>query len=107
MNKDTSNDSLEYFENLRLSSTDVERVNNFDFIRSNDNEHFSTLGFCHIPIFVPTQQKSESRGALGALLAMQHLNNGDGSVVSEVDGLDKRCNIRFTGEIFDTETSGM
>ena len=107
MNTAKNDGSLEYFEDLRLSSTDVERVNNLDFIRPNDNEHFSTLGFCHIPIFVPTQYISESRGALGALLAMKHLNNGDGSVVSEVDGLDKRCNIRFTGEIFDTEASGM
>ena len=26
-------------------------------------------------------------------------------MVPEVEGLDKRCNIRFTGEIFDTEAS--
>ena len=33
------------------------------------------------------------------------IGEGDGSVVPEVEGLDKRCNVRFTGEIFDTNAS--
>ena len=38
-------------------------------------------------------------------LAMEHLNNGDGSVIPEVEGLNKRCPIRFTTEMIDSKRS--
>lgn len=58
-----------------------------------------------MPIFIPAEYSSEVRGALGVFLAMKHLNSGDGSVIPEIEGLNNRCNIRFTTEIFDTEAS--
>jgi len=38
-------------------------------------------------------------------LAIEHLNNGDGSVIPEVAGLNDRCPIRFTTEMIDTMRS--
>jgi len=38
-------------------------------------------------------------------LAMEHLNNGDGSVIPEVEGLNERCPIRFTTEMIDSNRS--
>lgn len=93
--------SLEYFEKLR-EQHDVKRVNNVDVITtSNGNE----LGLCHMPVFIPAEYSSEVRGAMGVFLAIKHLNSGDGSVIPEIEGLNERCNIRFTTEIFDTEAS--
>eukprot|EP00526_Cylindrotheca_closterium_P002556 CAMPEP_0113608044 /NCGR_PEP_ID=MMETSP0017_2-20120614/3709_1 /TAXON_ID=2856 /ORGANISM="Cylindrotheca closterium" /LENGTH=924 /DNA_ID=CAMNT_0000516691 /DNA_START=764 /DNA_END=3539 /DNA_ORIENTATION=+ /assembly_acc=CAM_ASM_000147 len=40
-----------------------------------------------------------------ALLAIEHLNTGNGTLVEEVAGLDKRCNIKFTAEVRDTALS--
>ena len=37
-------------------------------------------------------------GALAVALAIQHLNTGDGSVIPEVQGLNEKCNVRFTAE---------
>lgn len=39
-------------------------------------------------------------------LAISHLNNGDGSVVPQVEGLNERCPVRFTGELRDSLFSG-
>jgi len=38
-------------------------------------------------------------------LAMEHLNNGDGSVIPDVKGLNERCPIRFTTEMIDSKRS--
>jgi len=42
---------------------------------------------------------------VAVVLAMEHLNTGDGSVVPEIEGLDRRCIIRFTAEFVDTQGS--
>ena len=39
-------------------------------------------------------------------LAIEHLNSGNGIIVPEVDGLNNRCNIRFSAEFFDGEGFG-
>ncbi|CAJ1931277.1 unnamed protein product [Cylindrotheca closterium] len=39
------------------------------------------------------------------LLALEHLNTGNGTLVEEVGGLDERCNIKFTSEFKDTALS--
>jgi len=41
-------------------------------------------------------------GAAAAILAMHHFNNGIGSVVDELEGINETCSIRFTTESVDT-----
>eukprot|EP00980_Cylindrotheca_fusiformis_P013466 scaffold3437_cov113-Cylindrotheca_fusiformis.AAC.33 len=41
--------------------------------------------------------------AAAIALAAQHLNAGDGTIVPEVEGLNDRCNVRFTVEFADTQ----
>lgn len=36
------------------------------------------------------------------LLAIHHFNNGIGSIVTELNDINKKCNVRLTTEIFDT-----
>lgn len=39
------------------------------------------------------------------MLAVQHLNTGNGRIVPQIQGLNERCDIRFTAEFFDTGNS--
>ncbi len=41
--------------------------------------------------------------ALAKILAIQHLNSGDGSLISEIDGLNNRCPIQFGIDFVDTK----
>ena len=41
----------------------------------------------------------------GALLGMHHFNNGIGSVVAEVAGINETCPIRFVADYYDSESS--
>lgn len=43
----------------------------------------------------------------GVLLAIHHFNNGDGSVVKDIDGINKRCPIRFVADFYDSESTEM
>ncbi|CAJ1944267.1 unnamed protein product [Cylindrotheca closterium] len=45
------------------------------------------------------------QGQAAVMLAIEHLNTGNGTMVKEVEGLDQRCAIKFTAEIFDTAYS--
>ncbi|KAL3919955.1 MAG: hypothetical protein SGILL_003495 [Bacillariaceae sp.] len=40
--------------------------------------------------------------AFATVLAMKHLNHGDGSIVKEIEGLNETCKIRFVPEFIDT-----
>ena len=42
-----------------------------------------------------------------ATLDAQNLNSGNGSVVPEVKGLDKRCNVRFSTDTYSMKYSKM
>lgn len=64
------------------------------------------LGFCHLVTFLPFTQLGEpniaaQEYAVGVALAIHHLNVGDGSLIGEVEGLNDRCNIRFTTDFAD------
>jgi len=72
--------------------------------------------FCHTPVFVryTTQEKEDYSGAgyggaAGAMLAIQHWNNGNGVVVKDIEAIQKSCPrpIKFTTEIFDTESNAV
>ncbi len=41
--------------------------------------------------------------ALAKILAIQHLNSGNGSLISEIEGLDERCPVKFDIDFVDTK----
>ena len=73
----------------------------------------TTYGICHIASFIPysrlgPDKRSEvpyaalsGSGLAAIVLAVDMLNRGDGSVISELHELPQRCPIRFTLEAFD------
>ena len=76
-----------------------------------DDVHFesSARAICHLDAFGPFTQgdkiarQDAFEEATAIVLAAHHLNIGDGSIVPQVEGLDKRCPIRFTVGFADTE----
>ena len=125
--------SLRHYDAFRLQAkNNVTRKGNVDVVRVVDVDtiyhNHSELAFCHIPALMPltivnndneendgTKTTSTSRTTenayapftdiAGIALAVQHFNSGNGTIVTEVEGIDKRCNVRFTYEILDTENS--
>lgn len=103
---------LRQMEQLRSSLLqNWTRVNNVDV-----HESLNSTSFCHIADlnFHSTRLATGERVAIPGLppqataavaLAIEHLNAGDGSVVREVEGLNQRCNVRFTTEFLDTAFS--
>jgi len=79
---------------------------------SSSSSSSSSFGICHISGILPFTQGYEGPPGLPAYesaaaiaLALHHLNVGDGSIIPQLDGLPKRCNIRFTVEFSDTAYS--
>ena len=64
------------------------------------------LGFCHIPVFNDIRDIDSVKGLIGVYLAIKHLNYGIGDVIPELNGMDGKCNVRFTTEFVNTEGSG-
>jgi hypothetical protein len=73
----------------------------------------SSIVMCHVPQFmrytsmrgVVHQDRSETAygASVGAIMAMNHWNNGNGAIVKDIEGINQRCKIRFTTEIFNTQ----
>lgn len=92
-------------------SLHVARVNQ---TLGNDDD---SVTLCHVPIFLRYTEFNEHTnlfddvsslsfgGTAGALLAMHHFNNGNGSIVPELDNIHTTCDIRFTTEVIDTQSS--
>jgi hypothetical protein len=68
--------------------------------------------FCHVISLIPFTASSEQNASLredgyeaavAGLLAIQHLNTGDGSIIKELRGLNDTCKIRFSAEFVDTQ----
>lgn len=72
----------------------------------------SSFAICHLASIVsltlgqsyPSITGYEEQVAVA--LAAHHLNTGNGSIVPEVQDLDKRCDIRFTTEMMDNQLDG-
>lgn len=101
--------SLPFFDELRANETTNvirNKGNNLDLLTISDGEE---IALCHLSgLFAFTQGRLEPAApsfeeAAAVALASHHLNVGDGSIVPEVEGLDKRCQIRFTTEFADTK----
>ena len=56
-----------------------------------------------------TTQKQDARfgyeSALAKILAIQHLNDGDGSLIPEIEGLDQTCSVTFGVDFVNTQLS--
>jgi len=100
-------DSLRLYDRLRLNATAVNR-------REGSNvDHFMTetgkeIPLCHLSGLLPFSYPDVVPYIVGfewsasVSLAAQHLNTGNGVIVPEVEGLNKKCKIRFTTEFADT-----
>jgi hypothetical protein len=95
--------SITEYDEIRLSAENVSRVHSIDVA---DN-----VPFCHLAMVMPFSDSNPTRrplkngvfqGLAAVLLAVQHLNTGNGTIVQQVEGLNERCDIRFTTETFDT-----
>eukprot|EP00980_Cylindrotheca_fusiformis_P007596 scaffold1582_cov93-Cylindrotheca_fusiformis.AAC.5 len=102
--------SLPHYDNLRLNATGNikrEKGSNTDVFRDPATEENVVL--CHLNTLVPlsfpdsTLWAPRHVDAAAVALAAHHLNVGDGRFVSEVEGLNERCNVRFTVEFADTQ----
>jgi 7 transmembrane sweet-taste receptor of 3 GCPR/Receptor family ligand binding region len=63
---------------------------------------------CHIVgmnSFTPEHTLSVYEDTAAIVLALQHLNTGDGSVIPALEGLPERCPIRFSIEFIDTQAN--
>ena len=74
-----------------------------------DDSEVRELAFCHLEVLIPFTNENRTTvtsfsfdGAVGVALAIEHLNRGDGSLISEVENINERCNIRFTQQFWDT-----
>eukprot|EP00980_Cylindrotheca_fusiformis_P021081 scaffold8079_cov121-Cylindrotheca_fusiformis.AAC.9 len=104
--------SLSYYDTLRLAATgNVKRPENSNV------DIFPTPGIadtalCHLSGLFPFTTgdnipwEPAFEGSAAVALAAQHLNVGDGRISPEVEGLNDRCNIRFTVEFADTKDQG-
>lgn len=102
--------SLRYLDKARANATDVvrEEGSNVDFLSVDGEE----IALCHLSgLFLytfgdgaPWRPPFEDTAAVA--LAAHHLNTGDGSIVPQVQGLNRECKVRFTVEFEDTEFSG-
>ena len=108
--------------NFNLTTTSVRREGNLDVLTVEDGDAAEEVRICHIVDFNrhsfpvesvdedgdPTTQQAPLPLSIALLraaavaLALDHLNTGNGAVISEVGGLDGWCDIKFTTELFDT-----
>ena len=105
--------TLPLLDSLRSSAGavgSVTRIGNVDVISPGgiDATQEDAIALCHIPLILPftideKKQLYSFETAAAVALAAHHLNSGDGSVVPEVKGLDKRCNVRFSTDAYDTQ----
>lgn len=108
-----------YLDKIRTSSSPRQRAGSVDVMSVEEDGVEKTIGLCHLPFFngfsippgisapyrIPFNQFRSHQAFVAAMLAAEHLNNGDGRIIPEVEGLNKKCNVRFTVESFDTSWS--
>ncbi|CAB9527432.1 Ephrin type-B receptor 3 (Fragment) [Seminavis robusta] len=66
--------------------------------------HISSIMPLNFAPFRPWRTTHEDVAVIA--MAVAHLNSGDGSIVPEVEGLNDRCNVRFTAEMTDSMFQG-
>jgi hypothetical protein len=116
----TSLPAIEAFRQDPANADSFERVNNVDVLVSVGSNNTTTYpgdlagkSICHIiemnryslmagPTRIGFPGKYTLECLAAVALALEHLNVGDGSIVPEVEGLNQRCDVRFTSEFIDT-----
>lgn len=116
--------SWSHFDELRINKSSLaspifdgenyigRNLHRIDISTDGNAEDHDSLLFCHVPMFLQysvdgntAQCNIAYSASAGAMLAIQHFNNGNGVVVPELNDIHKTCNIRFTSELFDTASS--
>ena len=101
------------YENIRANATQVTRVGSIDVVELPDG---TSIPYCHLAMVMPFSRVYDDtgreavdlgvfQGQASVMLAIEHLNTGNGTLVPELEGLDQRCPIKFTAEIFDSAYS--
>eukprot|EP00980_Cylindrotheca_fusiformis_P017256 scaffold5338_cov112-Cylindrotheca_fusiformis.AAC.3 len=98
------------YDHLRLNATgNITRKegSNVDVFQDTDTEEdvvlFNLIGLLSFTRNGGSPFLGIHIDATAIALAAHHLNVGDGTIVPEVEGLNERCNIRFTVEFADTQ----
>lgn len=104
----------EYDQLVLHNDTTVQRQGNVNAVQS-ENGVDTDIGICHLATLLPLSTKPPGdgrripfnlgtlEGVAAILLALQHLNTGNGTIIPQVDGLSDRCPIRFTTELWDSQ----
>ncbi|KAL3940010.1 MAG: hypothetical protein SGBAC_005362 [Bacillariaceae sp.] len=99
--------TLRQYETAKSQASEVTRIQSVTVAAGVPYAHIAMLfGFSRIR---DNQREAVREGAYqgmaAVLLALEHLNTGNGTLVEEVWGLHDRCNIKFTAEAKDTTLS--
>ena len=84
-------------------------LGNVNFIEPSDGGE--NVAVCYMPYLhpfstgdgTPMNAVGQYEGLAAIFLAMQHLNTGNGTIISELSGINQRCPLKFTTKAFDTE----
>jgi len=102
LSKDLENGSAKPTGNVNI----IESSNN----NNNDSSNVTTT-LCYLPFLfafsrhdatTPHNAQGGYEGFAALSLAMEHLNTGNGEIVSELDGINERCPLKFYTDSFDT-----
>jgi len=83
-------------------TTDIiprEKASVLDVVQNYYDEEDDTtknIALCNIISLMALNHAEGNEAAIAIALAIDHLNQGNGTLVEEVDGLNQRCSIRFT-----------
>jgi hypothetical protein len=103
--------TFQAYEDLRVNAANVTRIQSIDVVETEDGK----TPFCHLAMMMPFFDLRPNRtrllengvfqGMAAVMLAVEHLNTGNGTLVKEIQDLNQRCPIKFTAEIFDSGLS--
>jgi len=95
-----------------LENDSVNPSGNINIIESSGNNGSDvTTKLCYLPFLfafsrrdatTPHNAQGGYEGFAALSLAMEHLNTGNGEIVSELDGINERCPLKFYTDSFDT-----
>jgi len=102
--------SLDVLSQLLATNSSKSRSGNINIISSTNIDDSDPIALCYLPFLYPFTiggKPSDVNGQYGILaaisLALEHLNTGNGSIVSDVAGINETCPLRFMTAAFDTQ----
>jgi len=101
--------SLEYYDEVLAGAQNITRKGNLLVLPGETEGEFDEIAICNLGGLLPFREgidgdylASNYQYVAAMALAVQHLNTASSLVVKDLEGLTKRCNIRFTLEFFDS-----